>query len=162
MHIPYVPFAAFRNLVGDVLAAELEELRGKAAGGELVLFSDATGAQLALITVGEGRRFATVAELAETEIDGLRALCALRAAVVAGGDEPAVAGGAAENGGAAAAHHEESLQAREAYIAECEQKLADAGQRLAEREAMVEQREQALLAKERDFFRRGGEVARQD
>lgn len=86
------------------------------------------------------------------ELDGLRALCATRAA-----DGEANALTAAKE--KELAQLEESLRARERYIDECEHRLADAGQALSEREAQLEQREQQLLAKERDFFRRGGETA---
>jgi hypothetical protein len=149
MHVPPLPLSAFRRLIGPELAGQLEQLRGKPAGsGVVVLFSDPRGTELALLTVGPGQRFERLEDAAKVEIDGLRALCVL--------DETASSGGAAE-----ASHVDETLRTRESFLEECEQRLADAGQRLAEREALVEQREQALLSKERDFFRRGGEAASQ-
>lgn len=117
-----------------------------AESGTVVLFSDARGEALALLTVGPGRRFERLEDAAKAEIDGLRALCLLDDAAASGGE------------GVEVKHLAETLRTRENFIAECEQALADSGQRLAEREALVEQREQALLAKERDFFRRGGET----
>ncbi len=149
MHVPLLPLSAFRRLLAPELIAQLEGLRARSAVGEaLVLFSDTHGESLALLAVGPGRRFERLEEVANLEIDGLRALCAL--------DEPA---SASSPGDGDARHVDETLRTRESFVEECEQRLADAGQRLAEREALVEQREQALLAKERDFFRRGGEAA---
>jgi hypothetical protein len=149
MHLPPLPLPAFRRLIGPDLAGQLEKLRARPAEtGVVVLFSDPRGAELALLTVGPGLRFERLEDAAKAEIDGLRALCVL--------DETASAGGAAD-----ASHMDETLRTRESFLEECEQRLADAGQRLAEREALVEQREQALLSKERDFFRRGGEAASQ-
>ena len=147
MFLPPLPLSAFRRLLGPELGAQLDGLRARCAPGEaLVLFSDLHGESLALLTVGPGRRMERLEDAVKAEIDGLRALCVL--------DESSeAAGGAGE-----ARHMDETLRTRESFIEECEQRLADAGQRLAEREALVEQREQALLATERDFFRRGGEA----
>ena len=148
MHVPPLPLSAFRRLIGPELAGQLEESRARSAGtGVVVLFSDARGEALALLTVGPGRRFERLEDAAKAEIDGLRALCVLDEAASSPGD------------GGDVNHLAETLRTRENFIEECERGLAEAGQRLAEREALVEQREQALLAKERDFFRRGGEAA---
>lgn len=148
MHVPPLPLSAFCRLIGPDLAGQLEKLRARPAEtGAVVLFSDPRGAALALLTVGPGRRFERLEDAAEAEIDGMRALCVLDETT----PEPS-------SGGAEASHLDETLRMREGFLEECEQRLADAGQRLAEREALVEQREQALLAKERDFFRRGGEA----
>lgn len=151
MHVPPLPLSAFRRLIGPDLAGQLETLRVRpgAGSGQVVLFSDLRGEALALLTVGPGRRFERLEDAAKAEIDGLRALCVL--------DETAVLSGE----GGDTTHLADTLRTRENFIAECEEGLAEAGQRLAEREALVEQREQALLAKERDFFRRGGEAAQQ-
>jgi hypothetical protein len=152
MHVPPLPLPAVRRLIGPELAGQLETLRARPAGtGVVVLFSDPRGAELALLTVGPGLRFERLEDAAKAEIDGLRALCVL--------DETAAP--ASPDGEAEASHMDETLRTRESFLEECEQRLADAGQRLAEREALVEQREQALLAKERDFFRRGGEATSQ-
>ena len=149
MFLPPLPLSAFRRLLGPELGAQLDGLRARCAAGEaLVLFSDLHGESLALLTVGPGRKMERLEDAVKAEIDGLRALCVLDES-----SEAASAGGAGEE-----RHMDETLRTRESFIEECEQRLADAGQRLAEREALVEQREQALLAKERDFFRRGGEA----
>ncbi len=147
MHLPLVPLPAFRSLIGAELSAQLDTLLAR-GDGDVVLFSDPRGRQLALLTVGPGKRFANIAATAAVEIDGLAALCALRAGGEIGDAAPPVD-----------PHHEESLRARENYLEEAEQRLAESAQRLAEREAQVEQREQMLLEKERDFFRRGGASA---
>lgn len=151
-HLPLVPLAAFHSLAGDVFAGQIAELVARKDFSELVLFSDTAGERLALVTVGPGKRFERLADVAGVELDGLRALCATRAAGGAGG-------AVTEAKEKELAQLEESLKARERYIDECEHRLADAGQALSEREAQLEQREQQLLAKERDFFRRGGETA---
>ena len=151
-HLPLVPLAALHSLAGDVFSGQIAELVARKDFSELVLFSDTPGERLALVTVGPGKRFERLADVAGVEIDGLRPLCATRAAGGAGG-----AGTEAKE--KELAQLEESLKARERYIDECEHRLADAGQALSEREAQLEQREQQLLAKERDFFRRGGETA---
>jgi hypothetical protein len=151
-HLPIVPLAALHNLAGDVFSGQIAELMARKDFSELVLFSDAAGERLALVTVGPGKRFEKLADVAAVELDGLRALCATRAA---GGEASALTAAKEKE----LAQLEESLKARERYIDECEHRLADAGQALSEREALLEQREQQLLAKERDFFRRGGEAA---
>jgi hypothetical protein len=150
MHVPPLPLSAFRRLIGPELAGQLETLRARPAGsGQVVLFSDPRGEALALLTVGPGHRFERLEDASKVEIDGLRALCVL--------DETTTV----SDEGGDVKHIAETLRTREEFIAKCEEGLAEAGQRLAEREALVEQREQALLAKERDFFRRGGETSRQ-
>jgi hypothetical protein len=156
MSIPIVPYSAFCSLAGEVLADELAGLMAKGEFSELVLFSDAHGMRLALLAVGEGKRHASLAEVVGIEIDGLRALCAVR---------PGAEGGMSsdENLSERAkemARMEQSLKSREAYIAECEQRLAEVGHNLSEREAMLEQREQVLADKEREFFRRQGDAKR--
>ncbi len=156
MNIPLVPLTAFSSLAGEALAEKLGDLLTRKDFSEIVLFSDVPGEQLALVTVGAGKRFERLAEAAGVEIDGLRALCAFRPK----GDESA-AGGENEERMRELVQREESLNVRERYIAECEQRIAEVGQNLSEREAMLEQREQQLLAKERDFFRRGGDATRQ-
>ena len=156
MNIPLVPLTAFSSLAGEALAEKLGELLARKDFSELLLFSDVPGEQLALVTVGPGKRFERLADVGGVEIDGLRALCAFRPK----GDD-AAAGGDGDERTRELTQREESLNARERYIAECEQRIAEVGQNLSEREAMLEQREQQLLAKERDFFRRGGDVARQ-
>ncbi len=155
MSTPVVPMSAFRSLAGDELGGQIDELVTRKECSELVLFSDPSGAQMALVSVGQGRRFAALADVAGVEIDGLRALCAARAREAERG------GGRADGRDKELAQLEESLNARERYVAECELRIAEVGQTLSEREAMIEQREQQLLSKERDFFRRGGEVSRQ-
>lgn len=153
MSIPVVPAAAFRSLAGDVLASRLDDLLQRKDFSEIVLFSDLSGEQLALVSVGAGKRFTRLSEAVGVEIDGLRALCAVRAGA---------ASAEAQTDGARArelAELEKSLESRERYVAECEQRVAEVGQNLSEREAMLEQREHMLLEKERDFFRRGGMAA---
>lgn len=154
MNIPLVPLVAFQSLTGDVLAEQVLALLARKDFSELVLFSDTSGEQLALVSVGPGRRFERLADVAGVEVDGLRALCAHRPRDAAG------QGGAGSDRERELTQLEESLKARERYVAECEQRIAEVGQTLSEREAMIEQREQQLLAKERDFFRRGGDAAR--
>ena len=154
MHLPLVPLAAFRSLIGPELSLQLDALLARREG-DVVLFSDPRGTQLALLTVGPGKRCESLAAAASLEIDGLVALCALRADGEAGVERPSTSG----SPGGVDPHVEESLRARENYLEEAEQRLAESAQRLAEREAQVEQREQMLLEKERDFFRRGGESA---
>src|SRR4051812_45990235 len=133
MHVPPLPLAAFRRLIGPDLVAQLEKLRARPAEtGVVVLLSDPRGEALALLTVGPGRRFERLEDAAKVEIDGLRVLCVLDESATAASDR------------ADSSHMDETLRTRENFIVECEQGLADAGQRLAEREALVEQREQAL------------------
>jgi hypothetical protein len=154
MNIPLVPIAAFRSLSGDELSARLEDLLKQTGVTEIILFSDTAGSQLALVAVGPGRRFERLENAGGVEVEGLRALCALRP----GDEAPSGTLSAREK---ELAQLEESLHARERYVSECEQRIAEVGQALSEREAMVEQREAMLLSKERDFFRRGGDAARQ-
>jgi hypothetical protein len=154
MSIPIVPYSAFSSLAGEVLADELAGLMKKGDFSELVLFSDLHGMRLALLAVGEGKRHASLAEVTGVEVDGLRALCAVRPGATAGeaGDEN-LSERAKE-----VARLEQTLKSREAYIAECEHRLAEVGHTLSEREAMLEQREQVLTDKEREFFRRQGDA----
>ncbi|TAG29343.1 MAG: hypothetical protein EAZ36_04245 [Verrucomicrobia bacterium] len=153
MSIPVVPTAAFRTLVGELLAPRLDSLLQRQDFSEIILFSDVSGEQLALVAVGPDKRFTYLSEATGAEIDGLRPLCALRACVQSG--ESA----ASEARARELAELQRSLEARERYVAECEQRVAEVGQNLSEREAMLEQREHMLLEKERDFFRRGGMAA---
>lgn len=155
MSVPIVPLSAFSNLAGSALLDDLRRLMASPDYDGLVLFSDTLGEQLALLPVGAGLRFGKIEEVHGAEIEGLRPLCALRLR------------GAAEERGKNEERErelvrmEESLKAREHYIAECEKRLNEMGHALSEREAMVEQREQMLVDKERDFFRRSGEAGRQ-
>lgn len=153
MSVPVVPLSAFTNLAGPALADDLRRLLAGSDNHALVLFSDTLGEQLAILPVGPVHVHARLEDVRAAEIEGLRPLCALR---VRGGGESKDAEREKE-----LARMEESLKARERYIAECEHRLAEVGQGLSEREAMIEQREQLLLGKERDFFRRSGEVSRQ-
>jgi hypothetical protein len=152
MSIPIVPFSAFQSLAGEPLAEELKGLMKKADFSELVLFSDAHGMRLALLAVGEGRRHAVLADVVGVEIDGLRALCAVRP-----GAEMERSGGGGDRM-QEVSRLEQSLKTREAYIHECEHRLAEVGHSLSEREAMLEQREQVLAEREREFFRRQGDA----
>ena len=145
MSIPIIPYPAFCSLAGDVLAEELAGLMDKAEFTELVLFSDAHGMRLAFLEVGKGKRHATLTDVVGVEIDGLRALCAVR---------PGFGETIAENdaGGERAkelARLEERLKLREAALAEGEQRLAAVWHDLTERESRLDQREQVLTAKER-------------
>lgn len=158
MSTPIVPYSAFCSLAGEVLADELAGLMAKGDFSELVLFSDLHGMRLALLPVGEGKRHASLADVTGIEIDGLRALCAVRP-----GADAAVAPSAASDENLSerakeVARMEQTLKSREAYIQECEQRLAEVGHSLSEREAMLEQREQVLTDKEREFFRRQGDA----
>lgn len=153
MSIPLVPLSSFSNLAGASLAADLRRLMSDPAISALVLFSDTSGENIALLPVGLGQPYEKLETLAGREIEGLRPLCALRLR----SDSVAPENQKAEE----LIRLEESLSVRERYITECEQKLAEMGQNLAEREAMLEQREQMLAVKEREFFRRSGDAARQ-
>lgn len=157
MRIPFVSQEAFGNLAGGALAEDLARLSLVREYSGLVLFSDLAGGQLAILPVGPAETYTRFEELEGITLEGLRPLCALRlerrrevtplasaAPVSAGRDEQA--------------RLAESFREREAYLAECERRMAEVGQGLAEREAMLEQREQALQEKERDFFRRSGET----
>lgn len=156
MSIPIIPLSAFRGLVGDALAVQLDGLLARPELSEIVLFSDVAGDRIALLTIGKGERFERLVDAAGLQVEGLRALCAMRPRAT---EAAPAAGGKKER---ELAQMEESLKARERYVDECEQRIADVGQALTEREALVEQREQQLLGKERDFFRRSGDLARQN
>ena len=150
MSIPLVSLSSFRSLVGDALSGRLDEMLERRDFTEVVLFSDLGGARVALLPVGPGQRLERLAAVAGLEVDGLRPLCAFH---------PREDG----SDGTEASLVRESLDARERYLAECEHRMAEVGQGLSEREAQLEQREQReqqLLTKERDFFRRSGEVTR--
>jgi len=147
MSIPIVPYSAFCSLASDVLADELASLMVQGDFAELVLFSDLHGMRVALLAVGAGRRYATLADVVGVEIDGLRALCAVR---------PEVGGVVANDAGRVerekdVARLEEGLKAREAAIAEGEQRLAAVWHDLTERESRLDQREQVVEKKEREF-----------
>jgi hypothetical protein len=152
MSVPIVPLTSFLNLAGGALAGDVRRLMAAPDLLGLVLFSDTSGEQLALLPVGAGQSYAALEEVGAAEIEGLRPLCALR---LRGAEE----GGPGERE-REIARMEESLRARERYVAECEQRMAEVGQGLSEREAMLEQREQMLIEKEREFFRRSGESTR--
>lgn len=164
MSVPVVALAAFANLCGPALSADLRRLVAEARHDALVLFSDTAGEQLAILPVGPGETYPRLEAVRGAVIEGLRPLCALSLAAEPARDaapspsRPAPRDSADRQ--AELDRREESLRVRERYIAECEQKLAEVGHSLSEREAMLEQREQMLIAKERDFFRRGGERAR--
>jgi len=168
MSLTLVSLSAFSNLAGSALASDIRRLLINPCYTHLVLFADVAGEQLAILPVGPTETYRELGSLHGVELEGLRPLCALRTQVDVVPQAVAQAPARTDEEEARLAAREkdlkriaDSLSSREQYIAECEKSMAQVGQNLAEREAMVDQREQMIMEKEREFFRRSGDVVRQ-
>lgn len=154
MRTPFVTQEAFANLAGAALADDVVKLSSVPEYTGLVLFSDLSGGQLAILPIGPQETYVRFEELDGITLEGMRPLCALR---LERRREPVFKAAPSRAASDDLARLAESLRERELYLADCERKMAEVGQGLAEREAMLEQREHALEEKERDFFRRSGD-----
>lgn len=189
-----VSLPRFLERAGPENTAEIIRLWDEAGNHYLVLFSDATGEDIAILPVGPVLDYKRVEDVQHQEFDGLRAKCCVRARHLPESLHAWQVGQAAGmadaeflellrktlDGVDAVArmqilatfehrlkrlsqreqeieHVRESLRLREQFITECENKLSSLAQGFAERESMIEQREQSLNDKERQFFRRVGE-----
>lgn len=197
-----VTLPVFIAEAGTPHTAKILHLWDEPGNHALVLFTDPSGEEVALLPIGPGHPYRAVRDVQALEFEGLRAKCwvagrahartpaavqppapsaqaaparmATEDATLLGMVKDALAGGDPKLRAGIVANLDtrldrlrqrevelevlaENLRQREQFVADCENKLTSIAQGYLERESSLEQREQELDAKERQFFRRVGE-----
>jgi hypothetical protein len=149
MHLIETSLAHFVRTVGSDQAVEILGLWENTSLTHLVLFTDDSGVQMAVLPVGPTQQYRSVDRVAAAVLDGMHPRTFIPTRI-----------GEFQERNRELTHLDATLRAREAYIAECEARVARVTQALSEREAQIEQREVQLQDEERAFFARLGEEQR--
>ena len=138
MHILEVTLSEFLKNAGAQNYVPVAQLWEDPNLTHLVLFSDQSGADVAVLPVGGGADFKDLASASKLVFEGLHARMSVRT-----------------RAGELALHRQDleqldqALRARERYVSECEHRLAGVTQSLVTREAQLEQREAQFKDKQR-------------